>query len=123
MAIFVARYSNESHYYIANGVASAPVRKVSSAHQYDDFVYSDSTGTTIPEGTLMPSFYKSTKIIVTVNNEQMQPFASEEDAIQWITAQWSKQPSLKFTMFKPYQRIEPEVPDLSRFIKPIEDDK
>ena len=108
-----------SYQYLINGNIVNTVRKDSIDWDYDDFVYSDEFGTPLTKGTSMCPIYKNIKIIVAVNDERIQSFASEDDALQWITSQWAKQPTLKFTMFKPYQTVEPEIPDLSRFIKPI----
>ena len=65
--------------------------------------------------------YEDIKIIVTSSKGDIMPFKSEDDAIAWIADKLEAAPRLNFTMFKGYQAIEPTKPDLSKFIRKIED--
>lgn len=65
--------------------------------------------------------YEDIKIIVTSSKGDIMPFKSEDDAIAWIAEKLEAAPRLNFTMFKGYQAIEPTKPDLSKFIRKIED--
>ena len=65
--------------------------------------------------------YEDIKIIVTSSKGDIMPFKSEDDAIAWIAEKLEAAPRLNFTMFKGYQAVEPTKPDLSKFIRKIED--
>lgn len=65
--------------------------------------------------------YEDIKTIVTSSKGDIMPFKSEDDAIAWIAEKLEAAPRLNFTMFKGYQAVEPTKPDLSKFIRKIED--
>ena len=111
--------------YISNCQNRTFVATTSSAWDYDDYVFCDINGNVLKtqphqKDTTMATYY-SAKIIVTTNNNASVPFDTEESAFEWIAAKLEEAPRTKFKMFKPYQTIEPKIPDLSSLIKKIED--
>lgn len=101
------------------------VAKASSAWDYDDFVFCDNAGNILKnqphqKDTTMAVLY-SAKIIVATNSNLSASFNTEAEALEWIAGKLEEAPRTKFKMFKPYQSIEPKIPDLSSLIKKIED--
>ena len=111
--------------YISNGQNHTLVSTSSSAWYYDDFVFCDIDGNILKtqphqKDTTMATFY-SAKIIVATNSNLSASFDTEADALEWIAGKLEEAPRTKFKMFKPYQSIEPQIPDLSSLIKKIVD--
>ena len=109
--------------YISNCQNRTFVATTSSAWDYDDYVFCDIDGNVLKtqphqKDTTMATCY-SAKIIVTTNNNVSASFETEELALEWIAAKLEEAPRTKFKMFKPYQTIEPKIPDLSSLIKKI----
>ena len=118
LAIYIPKRSCENLVYYVNGTPERSLRKNSIAYLNNDFVYCDRYANPIKSKDII-MHTKNAKVIVTTSTDSMNSFVSEEDALLWITEIWQKAPNTKFTMFKPYQTVEPEVPDLKRFIKAI----
>ena len=100
------------------------VRINSTAWDYDDYVFCDKDGNILenqPQKEQLMATCYSAKIIVTTNNNTSASFDTEESALEWIAAKLEEAPRTKFKMFKPYQTIEPKIPDLSSLIKKIEE--
>lgn len=111
--------------YISNSQNREPVTSSSTAWSYDDFVFCDINGNILKiqphqQDTLMATLYTA-KIIVATNSNVSASFDTEASALEWIADKLEEAPRTKFKMFKPYQSVEPKVPDLSSFIKKIED--
>ena len=111
--------------YISNSQNCAPVTRGSIDWGYDDFVFCDMNGNTLKiqpyqKDTTMATLYTA-KIIVATNSNLSASFDTEANALEWIAGKLEEAPRTKFKMFKPYQSVEPKVPDLSSFIKKIED--
>lgn len=117
--------------YISSNRAERPgtVTNTSTAWGYDDFVLCDRYGNILinqdqnqnqKDNTMAHPEYNS-KIIVVTNSSITAAFNTEPEAIEWIAAKLEEAPRIKFKMFKPYQSIEPQIPDLSSLIKKIED--
>ncbi|NCB97347.1 MAG: hypothetical protein EOM36_03175 [Bacteroidia bacterium] len=64
--------------------------------------------------------YYSASIIVATNSNSSALFDTEASALEWIAGKLEEAPRTKFKMFKPYQTVEPQIPDLSSLIKKIE---
>lgn len=119
--------------YYRNGKACEKVSVNSNIWMHSDFIYSDIYGNTfsdLPKTTYdqlntiqkeLQMSYEDIKIIVTSSKGDIMPFKSEDDAIAWIAEKLEAAPRLNFTMFKGYQAVEPTKPDLSKFIRKIED--
>lgn len=110
--------------YISNCQNSTLVATTSSAWDYDDYVFCDEDGNILenqPQKEQLMATCYSAKIIVTTNNNTSASFDTEESAFEWIAAKLEEAPRTKFKMFKPYQTIEPKIPDLSSLIKKIEE--
>ena len=100
------------------------VRINSTAWDYDDYVFCDKDGNILenqPQKEQLMATCYSAKIIVATNNNTSASFDTEESAFEWIAAKLEEAPRTKFKMFKPYQTIEPKIPDLSSLIKKIEE--
>ena len=125
LRIFVYTSSGNTVYtYISNCQNRAFVAASSSAWSYDDFVFCDIDGNILKiqphqKDTIMAILY-SAKIIVATNSNLSASFDTEANALEWIAGKLEEAPRTKFKMFKPYQIIEPKVPDLSSLIKKIE---
>ena len=126
LRIFVYNSCGDRIYtYISNCQNRTLVAKTSSAWYYDDFVFCDIDGNILKtqphqKDTTMAASY-SAKIIVATNSNLSASFDTEADALEWIAGKLEEAPRTKFKMFKPYQSIEPKIPDLSSLIKKIED--
>ena len=110
--------------YISNCQNRTFVATTSSAWDYDDYVFCDEDGNILenqPQKEQLMATCYSAKIIVTTNNNTSASFDTEESAFEWIAAKLEEAPRTKFKMFKPYQTIEPKIPDLSSLIKKIEE--
>ena len=111
--------------YISNCQKHALVSTSSSAWGYDDFVFCDIDGNILKtqphqKDTTMATHY-SARIIVATNSNLSASFDTEASALEWIAGKLEEAPRTKFKMFKPYQSIEPQIPDLSSLIKKIAD--
>ena len=113
--------------YISSNKAERPgfVTDTSTAWGYNDFVLCDKHGDILTnqkqkDNTMAHPEYSS-KVIVVTNSSITAAFNTEPEAIEWIAAKLEESPRTKFKMFKPYQSIEPQIPDLSSLIKKIED--
>ena len=111
--------------YISNCQNRTFVSTSSSAWGYDDFVFCDIDGNILKtqphqKDTTMATSYNA-KIIVATNSNLSASFNTEAEALEWIADKLEEAPRTKFKMFKPYQSIEPKIPDLSSLIKKIED--
>ena len=126
LRIFVYTSSGKMIYtYISNCQNRTFVSTSSSAWDYDDFVFCDIDGNVLKiqphqKDTTMAALY-SAKIIVATNSNLTSSFNTEADALEWIAGKLEEAPRTKFKMFKPYQSLEPKIPDLSSLIKKIED--
>ena len=126
LRIFVYNSCGDRIYtYISNSQNRALVSSNSTAWGYDDFVFCDMNGNILKtqphqKDTSMATLYTA-KIIVTTNSNLSASFDTEANALEWIAGKLEEAPRTKFKMFKPYQSVEPKVPDLSSFIKKIED--
>ena len=98
------------------------VYKDSSAWRYTDFELCDSKGNILTTKSQIkePQMnHTTTKIIVTSSDNTIRGYVTEAEAIEAIAAKLEEAPRTKFTMFKPYQLVEPKVPDLSALIRKI----
>ena len=129
LRIFVYNYSGDRRYvYRSNLEPPTRVPSNSSAWTYDDFVFCDIDGNILKtqpnlnttKDTTMATLY-SAKIIVATNSNVSASFNTEAEALEWVAGKLEEAPRTKFKMFKPYQSIEPKIPDLSSLIKKIED--
>ena len=117
--------TNEVPVYIDNTVASrgVVVTKHSSAWGYTDFELCDSIGNPLTNQTQIketPMNHATTNIVVISSDNTVRCYTTEAGALEAIAAKLEEAPRTKFTMFKPYQAIEPKVPDLSDLIRKIE---
>lgn len=122
LRIFIS--TNEIPVYVDNTTTSrSVVTKYSSAWGYTDFELCDSAGNPLTNQTQIketPMNHATTKIVVTASDNTIKGYATEAEALEAIAAKLEEAPRTKFTMFKPYQAIEPKVPDLSDLIRKIE---
>lgn len=96
----------------------------STAWDYDDYVFCDKDGNILenqPQKEQHMATCYSAKIIVATNTNVSASFDTEDSALEWVAAKLEEAPRTKFKMFKPYQTIEPKIPDLSSLIKKIEE--
>lgn len=125
LRIFVyISHGKRTYTYIANCQNRTFVSKSSSAWNYDDFVFCDNDGNILKtqphqKDTNMATYY-SASIIVATNSNSSALFDTEASALEWIAGKLEEAPRTKFKMFKPYQTVEPQIPDLSSLIKKIE---
>lgn len=115
---------NETPVYLDDTTQSrSVVSRHSSAWGYSDFELCDFRGhpltiqTKLKEPTMN---FNNTQVIVTSSDNTVKCYATEAEAFEGIAAKLEEAPRTKFTMFKPYQAIEPKVPDLSDLIRKIE---
>ena len=126
LRIFVYISCGKMRYtYISNCQNHTSVSTNSSAWDYDDFVFCDIDGNILKtqphqKDTIMATHY-SANIIVATNSNSSASFDTEASALEWIAGKLEEAPRTKFKMFKPYQTVEPQIPDLSSLIKKIED--
>ena len=117
--------------YVSSNQDEVPgiVTDTSTAWGYDDFVLCDRYGNVLinqnqnqnqKDNTMAHPGYNS-KVIVVTNSNLSASFNTEAEALEWIADKLEEAPRTKFKMFKPYQSIEPQVPDLSSLIKKIVD--
>ena len=126
LRIFVYASDGKMIYtYISNCQNRAFVSTSSSAWGYDDFVFCDIDGNILKTQPLQKDITMATsyaaKIIVVTNSNLSASFDTEANALEWIAGKLEEAPRTKFKMFKPYQSIEPKIPDLSSLIKKIEE--
>ena len=113
-------------YYESSNTNEFPrlVLPTSTAWHYNDFVFCDTDGNILKtqphqKDTIMATHY-SASIIVATNSNSSASFDTEASALEWIAGKLEEAPRTKFKMFKPYQTVEPQIPDLSSLIKKIE---
>lgn len=102
--------------YFDKGKFSSNVRKYSTAYNYTNFKLCGIDAQPIKEGSTMKEDYKEVTVVVTTSEGQVEGFKTEDDALDWIGDTLEKSPRVKFTMFKPYQKIEPKRPSLADLI-------
>ena len=104
--------------YYYKGKFSSVVTKHSSAYDYSNFTLCNKKAQPLPKEPTMK--YTEIKIIVASSNQNTtKAFESEESALDWIADQLDNAPRTKFTMFKPYQKVEPKRTILTELITKI----
>ena len=113
--------------YVSSNQDEVPgvVTDTATAWEFDDFVLCDKDGNILinqnqKDSTMTHPEYSS-KVIVVTNSNLSASFNTEAEALEWIADKLEEAPRTKFKMFKPYQSIEPQIPDLSSLIKKIVD--
>lgn len=66
--------------------------------------------------------YEATKVIVMSSTGVMTTHETEDEALEHIADVLEQDPRIKHTMFKAYQKVEPQRMSLKDLIKPITED-
>ena len=114
---------NEDSYatYYDDGYKGNKLSSNSHVRNYNDFIECTKNAKIIKTTKEPKMEYKKTKIVVTTSEEKIYRFETEEDALEKIADILEDKPRTKFTMFKPYQKVEPKritLADLITAIKP-----
>lgn len=115
--LFITRTSSNNFRY--QGAGNTLVSKSSVIRDYTDFIYCDKFGRPLKNKKENKVKYDETKIVVTSSNGKMMSFENEGDALDAIADELEGSPRTKFTMFKPYQAIEPKRAVLTDLIRKI----
>lgn len=107
--------------YFDRGRPSSNVRCNSSAYTYNDFALCTQHAKPLKQATEKENTmkYQDITIAVITSDNTTKTFENEEQALDWIADTLDQSPRTKFTMFKPYQKIEPKRQSLAELITKI----
>jgi len=107
-------------YYLDCGGIRSRVKDYSTAYSYTDFKLCDNFANYINIKRTPIMKYEEVKILVVSNTRAAsKAFVSEDEALDWIADCLEESPRSKFTMFKPYQKVEPKRMSLKELIVKI----
>ena len=117
----IGRHADGSLHYYDHGNRSSPVRQGSTAYSHTDFRLCQIDAQPLPKEkeNPMPQYQDIQIVVTSTTNQTPQAFATEDEALDWIAEKLENSPRTKFTMFKPYQKIEPKRPSLVDLIVKI----